>query len=147
MRCILVAVDFSEITDSLLSYASAMARFAGSSVHLLHVAAPDPSFVGYEPGPAAVRLQVARELRGEHHDLQVLAKRLREQGIEVHAATMQGPTVATVVARARQLGAGAIVVGSHGHSRLSRALLGSVSEGVLRHAPCPVLIVPSVRKE
>lgn len=147
MRSILVAVDFSGITESALNYASTLARLSGSPVHLLHVASPEPTFVGYEPGPPEVRQQVARELRSEHRDLQVLADGLRAQGIDAHAAAVQGPTVATVVARAQEVGADVIVIGSHGHGRLYRALLGSVSEGILRHAPCPVLIVPSERKE
>ena len=58
------------------------------------------------------------------------------------SASDVGRSYATIVEQARRSGAGLIVMGSHGRHGLSRALLGSVAEKVVEHAPCPVLIVP-----
>lgn len=143
MRQILVPVDFSSVTSQLIDLAIALTDRFGSELHLLHVAAPDPAFVGYDTGPTSVRDFVASELRDEHRRLHDLATQLRQGSRVVHARSVQGDTVATILTRARHLGADLIIIGSHGHGALYRVLLGSISEGVLRSAPCPVLVVPT----
>jgi nucleotide-binding universal stress UspA family protein len=143
MRSILVPIDFSGVTDRVVAQASAMATAFSGAVCLLHVAAPDPAFVGWEPGPDVVRHQRATSLREEHRKLQDLAESLRQRGIEAQALLVQGPTVETILERAAKSEADLIVMGSHGHGALYRALLGSISEGVIRSATCPVLIIPS----
>jgi nucleotide-binding universal stress UspA family protein len=110
---------------------------------LLHVAAPDPDFVGFEAGPQSVRDDRAGELRGEHRELQRRAETLRRQGIDAEAFLVQGPTVDTILDRLEHLGADLLVLGSHGHGALHRMLLGSVSRGVLRRTTRPVLVVPA----
>jgi nucleotide-binding universal stress UspA family protein len=146
VKSILAAVDYSEVTRGILDQAGEMARTFGCPVTLLHVAPPDPSFVGYEPGPQSVRDNVAREFHEQHMELQAHADRLRAEGIDAKALLVQGPTVETILQQAKELGADLIVAGSHGHSALRDLLLGSVSEGLVRKAECPVLIVPSPRK-
>jgi nucleotide-binding universal stress UspA family protein len=61
--------------------------------------------------------------------------------------TEMGDPAAMICSVARDLGVDVIVVGSHGKGFLSRVLLGSVSEHVTRHAPCPVLVVRSLSTE
>lgn len=107
------------------------------------MAAPNPEFVGYEAGPRSVREQRAEALRQEHRQLQDLAERVERGGIEAKALLVQGPTVETILERAERAEADLIVVGSHGHGKLYTTLLGSVSEGVVRNARCPVLLVPA----
>ena len=143
MQNILVAVDFSNVTDNLLRQSGALAKAFSAKLWLIHVAAPDPDFVGYEAGPQTVRDQVAARLQTEHRQLQAQADALRAQRIEATPLLVQGQTVQTILSEAQRLNANLIVVGSHGHGALYRALVGTVAEGVLRKAPCPVLIVPS----
>lgn len=145
MRHILVPIDFSSVTPRLLEQAVDLADRFSSELHLLHVAAPEPDFVGYDTGPESVRDFVATELRAEHRQLQEIATQLRRPSRVVHAHSIQGDTVETILERARHVGADLIVIGSHGHGALYRALLGSISEGVLRGTPCPVLVVPAPR--
>ena len=142
---ILVPLDFSDVSEDVLRLAAEQARAFSAQLTLVHVAAPDPDFVGYDVGPKHVREYRADELRGEHRELQAAADALREQGIEAKALLIQGPTVEMVLKEARKLGADAIIIGSHGHGAVHRLLLGSVSEGVLRGAECPVLVVPARR--
>ncbi len=139
---LLVALDFSPVAERQLETAARLAR-PDLPVHLLHVAEPDPSFVGFDAGPASVRDQVAERFREERERLQASADRLRGEGFTVNALTVQGPTVETILEQADKLGATLIVVGSHGRGAIFDLVVGSVSAGVIREAKVPVLVVPS----
>jgi nucleotide-binding universal stress UspA family protein len=139
---LLVAVDFSAVADDQLEIVGRLAR-PNREIYLLHVAEPDPSFVGYEAGPDEVRHDVAVEFKREHDELHGLADRLREQGHEVTALMIQGPTIQTILEQAEKLEAEVIVVGSHGRGKLFDLVVGSVSAGVIRKSPVPVLVVPT----
>jgi len=143
---ILAAVDFSPVTEQVLQALVRMAATLPARVSLVHVAPPDPAFVGYDTGPEAVRGQVAVELHASHRQLQQLAERLRASGVEVTAMQLQGATVATVLEEADRLGAELIVLGSHGHGAVYDLLVGSVAEGVVRRSTVPVLLVPASQK-
>jgi nucleotide-binding universal stress UspA family protein len=139
---LLVAVDFSNVSDDQLEIVGRLAK-PNREIYLLHVAEPDPSFVGYEAGPDEVRHEVAVEFKREHEQLHDLADRLRKDGHQVNALMVQGPTVLTILAQAEKLGAEVIVVGSHGRGKLFDLVVGSVSAGVIRKSKVPVLVVPS----
>lgn len=143
MKTILVPIDFSPATDAVIAAATQLAEAFGSALWLLYVAAPDPDFVGYEVGPGSVRQQVAHELRDTHRQLQAHAQTLRAQGIDATGLQIEGAIAETILREAKRLAADCIVLGSHGHGALRRALLGSVSEGVLHGATCPVLVLPA----
>ena len=145
MRNLLAAVDFSAVSEAVIEQAASLAQAFSGELTLVHVAAPDPDFVGYAAGPQTVRDDRAREIRAEHRELEAIARDLRDRGITVRALLIQGPTVEQILTEGKRIQADAIVIGSHGHSALYRALLGSVSEGVVRAARCPVLVVPAAR--
>lgn len=142
MKTILTAIDFSEATDAVVNAAAELTRALGGELHLLHVEAPNPDFVGYEPGPQTVRDQVAKSMAEDRDDIIALRDRLKADGIVAHALVVQGPTIQKIVDEASRLNADLVVIGSHGHSALRDLVLGSVSDGVVRKAPCPVLVVP-----
>ena len=142
MKKILVPVDFSDQTDAVLATARELATALEAHLWLIHVSAPDPEFVGYQPGPDTVRDQVAAHLREEHQQVHALGERLRGEGLEVTALGIQGPTVETILSEIKKLSVDLVVMGSHGHGAVYRVVVGSVSEGVLHKAGCPVLIVP-----
>ena len=139
---LLVAVDFSAVADDQLEIVARLAK-PNREIYLLHVAEPDPSFVGLEAGPDEVRHQVAVEFKQEHDQLHSLADRLRDEGHKVQALMIQGPTVATILNQAEKLAAEVIVVGSHGRGKLFDLVVGSVSAGVIRKSKVPVLVVPT----
>ena len=145
MKRILAAVDFSDLTRPTVREAARLARQSNARLWLLHAAPPDPEFVGYKPGPQSVRDQVARRFRREHRSLQAKARRLETQGISTTALLVQGPTVEVILRESARLKIQCLVMGSHGHGALYRTLMGSVCEGVLRKATCPVLVVPAIR--
>lgn len=140
---ILAAIDFSESTPLVIDEAATLAAALGSKIVVAHVAAPDPDFVGYEAGPQSVRDARAHELRDERQELRRIEDTLKARGLAAEAMLVQGPTVEKIVEEAERLGADWIVVGSHGRGALARVLIGSVSEGVVHHAKCPVVVVPA----
>jgi nucleotide-binding universal stress UspA family protein len=140
---VLVAVDFSPVTQQVLATVRQIAATMPAQLRLVHVAPPDPAFVGYEAGPAVVRGQVAAEHRERHQQLQRLAEELRAAGVETTALLLQGPTVDALLAEAERLAADLVVLGSHGHGAVHDLLVGSVSEGVVRRSKRPVLLVPA----
>jgi len=143
IRHILAAVDFSQATEGVFALSVDLARALNASLCLLHAGAPDPTFVGFEPGPQTVRDQVAAEFREQHRRLHALQQQAQQSGVETTTRFVQGPAVDTILEEATNGGADLIVMGSHGHGPLRHLLLGSVSEGVLRKAGCPVLLAPS----
>ncbi|HEX9706156.1 MAG TPA: universal stress protein [Steroidobacteraceae bacterium] len=140
---ILAAVDFSPVTVQVLATVKQIAATFPARIWLVHVVPPDPAFVGYEAGPDVVRDQVAGEHHARHQQLQEMAERLRSDGVDTTALLLQGATVATLIAEAERLQATLIVLGSHGHGAMYDLLVGSVSEGVVRAAKLPVLLVPA----
>jgi nucleotide-binding universal stress UspA family protein len=142
---LLVCVDFSEVTEAVIAQAQSVAALTSAAVRVLHVAAPDPDFVGFDAGPDAVRRQVALGLREEHAKLERIAERLRSEGVAASPMMVQGSTVATILEQARRFDADLIVLGSHGHGALFHLIAGSVTEGVLREGTVSVLVVPAKR--
>jgi nucleotide-binding universal stress UspA family protein len=143
---ILVAVDFSAATESILHSARDWALRPGTEsahIYLLHVTEPDPAFVGWEGGPDVVRDQMAHVFQREHRELGELAVALREAGVEaVTPLLVQGATVKTILDQAERLEASLVVVGSHGRGATYDLLIGSVSSGVIRGSRVPVLVIP-----
>jgi len=146
MEIILVPIDFSDVTPTIIGTVTAFVRSKEAKVYLLHIAPPEPEFIGYEPGPQTVRDAVAKEFHEEHRKLQLIEHQLQEGGAETTALLVQGATVPKILEEAERLNADLIIMGSHGHSALYDLIVGSVTEGVLRKASCPVLVIPSQRK-
>lgn len=143
---IVVALDFSEVSERQLGIVVRLAKDSDSKVYLLHVAEPEPDFVGYQTGPEVVRDQVAEEYHREHRQLQAFAEALRAQGVDATALLIQGSIVEAVLEQAEALDAGLIVVGSHGHGAAYDLLVGSISAGIIRKADVPVVVVPLEKK-
>ena len=110
----------------------------------LHVLTVGPDFPLYEltEHPADFE-DVLRENRREAREmLEQQVKRIEESGGTVKESHLrEGRAEEEIVEVAEEIGAGLIVMGSRGYGRLRRALMGSVSDAVVRHAHCPVTIV------
>lgn len=157
MKQLLVAVDFSKNTDAVLDQASALAVALGAKLWVVHVASDETQSMAYEsthfsgyvpefihiPGDVQLARNLsADEIKREHNALLGISATIRKQGIDAQAILLKGDAASLIVKKASDLKADMIILGSHGHSLLHKALLGSVSEGVLRHAHANVLIVP-----
>ncbi len=143
MKNILVPLDLSAISGRVLDVATELAQRMNVKLWLVHVAAPEPDFVGFDVGPGSVREIRADELRKEHVDLQRLASDLVNRSIQCEALLVQGPTSDTLLSMITRLNADMVVMGSHGHGALYKTFVGSISEQVLSKSPVPVVIVPN----
>lgn len=141
---ILVPIDFSPVSAKVCEVAAEVARHRNTKIWLIHVAAPDPDFVGYEAGPDVVRDQRAKELRSQHQELEDLARRIGEKGVEVTPQLIQGPTVETILEQADHHDVDMIVMATHGRGLMYQMFVGSVSQGVLHKSTRPVLMVPAL---
>lgn len=144
--CVLACIDFSPVTDEVARHAALWARTRGLPLVLLHVADPNPDFVGYEAGPQVVRDQVADELRQEHRRLTDLAGALEADqpgSLEVAPLMVRGPYLDTILRSSEEHEAELIVLGSHGHGLAYELFVGSVAQGVIRRSEVPVLVVPA----
>jgi len=140
---LLVAVDFSDSSRLVIDYVKDLAKALSGKIWLLHVAEPDPEFVGYEIDPPVMRDSVARRFHQEHQHIQQLSQELRSKGCACEALLIQGPTVETILREIEKLSVDMVVLGSHGKGILKRLLVGSTSEGVLHQSSVPVLVVPT----
>jgi nucleotide-binding universal stress UspA family protein len=149
MKTLLVPVDFSDATTTVLDQAAGFARALEAHLVLLHVVEPMATYV---PVGAAMDV-LAATAPPEAHDssalearLNSLASPIRAAGLEAQIEVVVGLAADEILDRARHLAPEAIVMGSHGHGALYHLFSGSVVNGVLKHAPCPVLIIPSPSK-
>ncbi len=148
MERILVALDLPLAENQgILDFACHLAEPMQAELWLLHVAAPDAAFVGLEAGPSSVRDSRAHTLRAEHRDLHEIVGGLRALGMQAHALLVEGVTADTILEQASRREVDLIVLGSHGHGALYKALLGGTSDSVLRHASCPVVVVPDPERK
>jgi nucleotide-binding universal stress UspA family protein len=146
---VLLATDGSEEAELAARTAADLARKTSSELHMIYV-------FGIAPAGTPVYLE-ATDLQGEaleeEAEEQISEQRAREVldaevgkvrsagGTVIEAHLIEGRTAPQIVALAEQIGAGLIVMGSRGHGGIRRALMGSVSDAVVRHAHCPVLVV------
>jgi nucleotide-binding universal stress UspA family protein len=139
---ILVATDFSPGSDEALDHAIDLAKQTGASLDLFYVLEPSALEIplGLTPNDGgALIATIDRELTQR-------AARAAAAGLPCHTNTAEGGAATEIVQRARDLGADLVVIGTHGRRGLAHALLGSVAERVVQHAPCPVLTVPFSKK-
>ncbi|MBK5193696.1 MAG: universal stress protein [Flavobacteriaceae bacterium] len=142
IKNILVAVDFNDNIGDLLGYADSIATKFGSKVWLIHVSAPDPDFVGYEPGPQYIRDSRAEELKDEHRRLQDLRKTFLSENLKSEALLIQGSTVETVLEEAKKLNSDLLIVGTHKYGFIQNIFLESVSLKLFKNANIPFLAIP-----
>jgi nucleotide-binding universal stress UspA family protein len=142
IRRILVAVDFSEHSRRALDDAIALAKKFGAELHLLHCYQVYPvEAVGY-PYYVAVPESYDRAIQeGARAQLSSWLEKVSAQGVRAEQHLEVDHPSHGIVALAEKLSADLIVVGTYGLTGLKHALLGSVAERVIRHAPCPVLTV------
>jgi universal stress protein A len=121
---VLFPTDFSSASDVAGRIARDMAKEAGARLHVLHVVPPvtDPSLA------AETLARVARSFG---------------DGLRMETALLSGRAARNIAAYARDNGIDLIVMGTHGRTGVSQAILGSVAETVVRLAPCLVMTVPA----
>ena len=163
MKTLLVAIDFSETTDAVLREAAKLAKALEAKLWVVHVASDEMQSLAYEtmafpemspefaimPMPGDVQLArglSAEEFKREHRQLLNISTSLRKEGVDAQAILLKGDTAENIIEKAKELQADIIILGTHGHGCLRKAIVGSVSKSIIRHARCNVMIVPIPEK-
>ena len=133
---ILLATDGSREAELAAATAADLANATNSELHVVHVGDFLPTVLAQTEVEPAQLEREAQQLLDEQ------ARRVEEAGGTVKEAHLRlGRADEEIVDLAQSLDVGLIVIGSRGRGRIRRALMGSVSDSVVRHAPCPVTIV------
>jgi nucleotide-binding universal stress UspA family protein len=146
---ILLATDGSREAELAATTAADLAKSTGSELHVLYVGeavnpyAEGVGLAGAEAAPPRFDAEHKGEFERQARDvLDAEAERVRAAGGAVAQAHLSmGKVDHEVVTLAQEMGAGLIVLGSRGWGGIRRALMGSVSDSVVRHAHCPVMVV------
>ena len=143
---ILVPVDYSDVTDALLAEARRLAKALHAGIHLVHAVTIDrPVYTTFqaEIGVGYPRQDEAEQLQEATARLAALAETHRSDLRGVTTTLLEGNPGAGIMEEARRVKPMMIVLGSHGHGALHHLLAGSVCEYVMKHATCPIMVVPS----
>jgi nucleotide-binding universal stress UspA family protein len=144
LRKILVPVDFSDCSLEAVEYAANLAAQFSGSVTLLHVLEPvayglDFTLV-HADDPARTKIRIQGQMAE-------MAAALQQKKVTSASQVIGGLPIDGILRSADALNSDLIVMGTHGRRGVSHLLLGSVVEGVVRRAPCPVLAVKSPKYE
>jgi nucleotide-binding universal stress UspA family protein len=134
---VVVPVDGSDPSDAALAHA--VEQFGDEDVTVLYVIDPVDGATTWGPGSAGDWLNTAEE-RAETV-LSEAEDRAAAEGCEVDTDTVVGRPARAIVDYAEERGVDHVVIGSHGRDGISRVLLGSVAETVVRRSPVPVTVV------
>lgn len=139
-RSLLVPTDFSAAADAALDYAMALAQKIGAHVTLLHTY--EIPMLGFPDGALLATADiVGRIVSAAEAALDAILAKRENRGVVLTSLLKTGEPRETIHAVAKDLGADLIVMGTHGRRGLSRALLGSVAEYIVRTSSLPVLTV------
>lgn len=134
-KCVVVPVDFSSASEKAIRTALELVESPGH-VHVIHVANV-PEYIPYGEAVWVVEPEHWSEKAALH------LREFIDSNSEFHnvtTATVTGEADTGIVQYAKDHHADLIVIPCHGHRGLKRLLMGSVTSGVLRHAPCEVLV-------
>lgn len=160
MKRILVPIDFSDVTASVINFARQLAKALDAEIHLVHVreltaaathgtpgyglaAMPELApmtglpVAGFEPMPNPMV-----ENEDEKSKLACWQNEIAQDDIKVTLNQPTGAVAEEILNQADAIKADLIVMGMHGHSAVYNLLVGSATKGVLKHSTCPVLLIP-----
>ena len=134
---ILVAVDGSEYCDSIIEQAISMGRICNSVIFAIHVIEIFPEALAHAPW---VEEKLSKEARETLEDIK---SRIEKEDIVCETIIRtSGQPHKPIVEEAKEKDIDLIVMGTHGKTRLKNVLMGSVTQKVIGHAPCAVMVVP-----
>ena len=142
MKDILVALELKPSDKNLLKYALSLAKVYQAKVWIIHIAAPEPDFVGYEVGPIYIREQRADELRKEHREIQTHMDQFTSEGVDCDALLIAGPTLETLEKEVKKLKVELLIMGNHRRGFLYDTFIGSTTTQMVKSLNIPLFLVP-----
>jgi nucleotide-binding universal stress UspA family protein len=146
MRPIVLATDGSASAESAVQQAIDLAAESHAPLLVMTVWDSPYTGLGYAPLPLVVDVK-AEMLKRAPQIVEAVALRARTVGIDVETTVRRGFPVDEISRVAEERNARMIVIGSHHWGRVRRALHGSVSQGVVQSADCPVIVAPAFESE
>ena len=143
MKTILAPLDFSPASDAVAGEAIELAPALDARVVLLTVLQPPTAVPEYAPLLENLAEITAAGEKAAARRLAKVQSKLQAEFIPVETVQRTGAPAPGIVAEAERVDADYIIMGSHGHTALYDLLVGSTAQGVLKHAKCPVIIVPA----
>ena len=145
VKRILVPIDFSDCSRKALQYALPLAQQHEAAVTLLYVVSP--AYGGAEFGALNYAELEATMRASAEQQLAKLAAAEARGGVSIETLVRVGSPLWEIIEAARKLTADLIVISTHGRTGLKHVFLGSVTEGVVQRAPCPVFVVRECEHE
>lgn len=144
MKNILIPLELSKaaieerIINTAINYASSLA----AKCWIVHVAAPDPDFVGFGVGPKYIRDQLAEDLRTEHRQIQSITERFKAEGIQAEGLLIQGATQDMIKEEVKKLKIDLLILGNKKHSFINVLFKGSILDDIMDEVNIPILLIP-----
>lgn len=142
---ILVPTDFSEYADYALDYAIELAKTFQARLTVLYVFHL-PSLALGEAPPTVLDETLKAMESNARKQTQMALDRIQQSGVQGESTITEGTPFQTIIEAAESRKIDLIVMGTHGRTGLTHALMGSVAENVVRMAPCPVLVTRGTTK-
>ncbi|MCB9708398.1 MAG: universal stress protein [Myxococcales bacterium] len=139
---ILTPLDFSDASNHAFAYAVELASKLKAEIHAAHVYQL-PVYTFTEGAVTAGPEVVTKIVDASTDALNKIADQYKGSGVVIHTHVLEGAPHDSILETAKKLGIDLIVMGTHGRSGLTRFLLGSVAERVVRASPIPVLTIRS----
>jgi len=145
MKTILVPIDLSTATESVCAAAAALAKDLGAKLVLLHIVQPPVITSDYGIPMENLEELVSVSEKAAAKQLQAMKEKFETPAIAIELNQLIGAPVPLILEEARLRKADYIVMGSHGHTAFYDLLVGTTTHGIMKAAPCPVMIVPHRR--
>lgn len=146
MKTVLVPIDFSAASTRVVAESVVLARAASARLVVLHVVQP-PVFVDSDLGTGMSVEYATLAEAAAVKELARLQRQLQAKGVTIETRHRVGLPGRSILEEAETLGANYIVLGSHGHGAFYDLIVGGTASRVLKHAVCPVVVVPSETKK
>ncbi len=139
---IVLPIDFGDKTDQLVDGAVNFAKQVNGKIHVIHVAPSDIGFaigdMGFQYFPEVEQNEIKEELL----KLNSIQQRILAHDIPCEHILKQGLAKETILDYAKTVNADFIVMGSHGRSGVYDVFVGSLTKGLTKSSPIPVLVIP-----
>ncbi len=141
IKKILFPVDFTGATTKIMPFVKDMVKAFNAKLYILHVIRSPEEFAGFEMGPAWYAAMEKDLKEGAKKSMKRLVVEELDDIDDVETAIEVGDIVDTIIKYVEDNDIDMIIIGTHGRKGLEKVMFGSVAEGVIKDAPCPVLTI------
>ena len=144
MKNILIPLELNNtaLEERIIATAITYSKELKAKCWLIHVAAPDPEFIGTGVGPQYVRDQLAQELRKEHRQIQAIADQFTEHKVNAEGLLIQGATKKMIQEEIDKLNIDLLILGNKKHGFIDVLFGGSIANELMDDINIPILLIP-----